>query len=62
MIMVSPEYDMRVLVEMLCDRRSRAEKDKILFALTCLRKDDQTDAEEMNHLRGEPSACAERSA
>lgn len=52
-MMVAPNgYDLRDLVDMLTERRSRDEKERILRAINALRKDDRDDAKEDAHLFG----------
>ena len=50
---VHSRYDTRVLVEMLSERRSRYEKERILWAIVVLRNDDAEDAEEAAHIGGD---------
>ena len=45
-------YDIRPLVAMLCDRRSRDEKEMILRAISALIKDDRDEEAESIHLSG----------
>jgi hypothetical protein len=49
---VTRRYDTRDLVDMLTERRSRDEKDRILWAIQALRLDDAVDAAEAAHICG----------
>jgi hypothetical protein len=51
-IPVTRRYDLRDLVDMLTERRSRDEKDRILWAIQALRRDDAVDAAEAAHICG----------
>ena len=50
--LVYPQYDTRVLVDMLCDQRSHDERASILRALKSLRDNERAAAAEMEHLSG----------
>ncbi len=52
-IPVTRRYDLRDLVAMLSERRSRDEKERILWAIRVLRNDDAEDAEEAAHIGGD---------
>ncbi len=53
MQVVTRRYDLRDLVAMLAERRSRDEKERILWAIHVLRRDDADDAAEAAHIRGD---------
>ncbi len=53
MQVVTRRYDLRDLVAMLSERRSRDERDSILWAIYVLRRDDADDAAEAAHIRGD---------
>jgi hypothetical protein len=49
---VTRRYDTRDLVDMLSERRSRDEKERILWAIHVLRRGDAEDAAEAAHICG----------